>query len=106
MSIKVMKFGGTSIGDIKRIEHVTKIISKRIKAGDKKILMVVSAMSGVTNKLVKEYVDIENNIYNPEYDSIISTGRAVFFCIDFNFSKQEYDHFKVTFRMANSYPYR
>jgi len=74
MSIKVMKFGGTSIGDIKRIEHVTKIISKRIKAGDKKILMVVSAMSGVTNKLVKEYVDIENNIYNPEYDSIISTG--------------------------------
>ena len=74
MSIKVMKFGGTSIGDIKRIEHVTKIISKRIKAGDKKILMVVSAMSGVTNKLVKEYVDIENNIHNPEYDSIISTG--------------------------------
>ena len=74
MSIKVMKFGGTSIGDIRRIEHVTKIISKRIKAGDKKILMVVSAMSGVTNKLVKEYVDIENNIYNPEYDSIISTG--------------------------------
>ena len=74
MSIKVMKFGGTSIGDIRRIEHVTKIISKRIKAGEKKILMVVSAMSGVTNKLVKEYVDIENNIYNPEYDSIISTG--------------------------------
>ena len=74
MSIKVMKFGGTSIGDIRRIEHVTKIILKRIKAGEKKILMVVSAMSGVTNKLVKEYVDIENNIYNPEYDSIISTG--------------------------------
>ena len=74
MSIKVMKFGGTSIGDIKRIEHVIEIITKRIKAGDKKILMVVSAMSGVTNKLVKEYVDIENNIYNPEYDSIISTG--------------------------------
>jgi aspartate kinase len=36
--------------------------------------MVVSAMSGVTNKLVKEYMDIENNIHNPEYDSIISTG--------------------------------
>ena len=74
MSIKVMKFGGTSIGDIKRIEHVIKIISNRIKAGDKKILMVVSAMSGVTNKLVKEYLDIENNIHNPEYDSIVSTG--------------------------------
>ena len=43
MSIKVMKFGGTSIGDIKRIEHVIKIISNRIRAGDKKILMVVSA---------------------------------------------------------------
>jgi len=74
MSIKVMKFGGTSIGNIKRIKHVTKLISKRIKAENKKILMVVSAMSGVTNKLVKEYMDIENNIHNPEYDSIISTG--------------------------------
>ena len=74
MSIKVMKFGGTSIGNIKRIKHVTELISKKIKAGNKKILMVVSAMSGVTNKLVKEYVDIENNIHNPEYDSIISTG--------------------------------
>ena len=74
MSIKVMKFGGTSIGNIKRMKHVTELISKRIKAGNKKILMVVSAMSGVTNKLVKEYMDIENNIYNPEYDSIISTG--------------------------------
>ena len=74
MSIKVMKFGGTSIGNIKRIKRVTELISKRIKAGNKKILMVVSAMSGVTNKLVKEYMDIENNIHNPEYDSIISTG--------------------------------
>tara|TARA_X000000950_G_scaffold46407_1_gene53236 strand:- start:1437 stop:2651 length:1215 start_codon:yes stop_codon:yes gene_type:complete len=74
MSIKVMKFGGTSIGNIKRMKHVTELISKRIKAGNKKILMVVSAMSGVTNKLVKEYMDIENNIHNPEYDSIISTG--------------------------------
>ena len=74
MSIKVMKFGGTSIGNIKRIKYVTELISKRIKAGNKKILMVVSAMSGVTNKLVKEYMDIENNIHNPEYDSIISTG--------------------------------
>ena len=36
--------------------------------------MVVSAMSGVTNKLVKEYTNIENNVHNPEYDSIISTG--------------------------------
>ena len=62
MSIKVMKFGGTSIGNIKRMKHVTELISKRIKAGNKKILMVVSAMSGVTNKLVKEYMDIENNI--------------------------------------------
>ena len=69
-----MKFGGTSIGNIKRMKHVTELISKRIKAGNKKILMVVSAMSGVTNKLVKEYMDIENNIHNPEYDSIISTG--------------------------------
>ena len=74
MSRKVMKFGGTSIGNIKRMKHVTELISKRIKAGNKKILMVVSAMSGVTNKLVKEYMDIENNIHNPEYDSIISTG--------------------------------
>ena len=74
MSIKVMKFGGTSVGDIDRINNVVKIIEKRIKNGDKKILIVVSAMSGVTNKLIKQFTKIQKNINNPEYDSVISTG--------------------------------
>ena len=68
MSIKVMKFGGTSIGNIKRMKHVTELISKRIKAGNKKILMVVSAMSGVTNKLVKEYI-VARSCYEDMYET-------------------------------------
>ena len=74
MSIKVMKFGGTSIGSLKRIESITKLILKRLKNGDKKIVIVVSAMGGATDRLIEEYISIDSNLCSPEYDNIISTG--------------------------------
>ena len=74
MSIKVMKFGGTSVGNIDRIMNVIKLIRNRISNGDNKILVVVSAMSGVTNKLVKDFKKIQKDVNNPEYDNIVSTG--------------------------------
>ena len=74
MSIKVMKFGGTSVGNIDRIMNVVKLIRNRISNGDNKILVVVSAMSGVTNKLVKDFKKIQKDVNNPEYDNIVSTG--------------------------------
>ena len=74
MLINVLKFGGTSVANLKRIENVVKIVEKRIKDNSSKIILVVSAMSGVTNKLVKEFKNITNEISDPEYDAIVSTG--------------------------------
>ena len=74
MLINVLKFGGTSVANLKRIENVVKIVEKRIKDNSAKIILVVSAMSGVTNKLIKEFKKIRNEISDPEYDVIVSTG--------------------------------
>ncbi len=74
MLINVLKFGGTSVANLQRIENVVKIVEKRIKDNSSKIILVVSAMSGVTNKLVKEFKKITNEISDPEYDVIVSTG--------------------------------
>ena len=49
---KVLKFGGTSVGSIERIQHVANIIKKEHELGNK-IIAVVSAMSGQTNELIK-----------------------------------------------------
>ena len=48
----VLKFGGTSVGNIKKIQNVAKIIKKEFDAGNE-IIAVVSAMSGKTNELLK-----------------------------------------------------
>ena len=49
----VLKFGGTSVGSIEKIKTVAKIIKKRQEQGNE-IIVVVSAMSGVTNELTKK----------------------------------------------------
>ena len=74
MLINVLKFGGTSVANLKRLENVVKIVEKTIKDNSSKIILVVSAMSGVTNELIKEFKKISNEISNPEYDVIVSTG--------------------------------
>ena len=52
---KVLKFGGTSVGTIERIQHVANIIKKEHLTGNK-VIVVVSAMSGKTNELNKTYL--------------------------------------------------
>ena len=74
MLINVLKFGGTSVANLKRIKNVVKIVEKTIKDNSSKIILVVSAMSGVTNGLIKEFKKIKNDISDPEYDVIVSTG--------------------------------
>lgn len=69
-----MKFGGTSVANWSRVEVVTNIIKKRLSSNKQKILVVVSAMSGETNKLIEGFKEIDNDINNPEYDVILSTG--------------------------------
>ena len=73
---KVLKFGGTSVGSIKRIQHVAGIIKKERLDGNK-IIAVVSAMSGKTNELVKLSNDISKNFNKRELDVLLSTGEQV-----------------------------
>ena len=69
-----MKFGGTSVANLNRIKNLQQLVKNKILSGHKKIIVVVSAMSGVTNTLVKQYKKIDSDINKPEYDVILSTG--------------------------------
>ena len=60
MAKKVLKFGGTSVGSIERIQHVANIIKKEHDASNK-IIVVVSAMSGKTNELLKHSESVSKN---------------------------------------------
>ena len=73
---KVLKFGGTSVGTIERIQHVANIIKKEKKAGNK-IIAVVSAMSGKTNELIKLSKDISSDFEKRELDVLLSTGEQI-----------------------------
>ena len=71
-----MKFGGTSVGDIDRVKNVAQIIKKSLNNGNK-IVAVVSAMSGVTNDLLKKANEISIDFSDEELDSLLSTGEQV-----------------------------
>ena len=55
-----MKFGGTSVGNIDRIKNVAKIVKKTVDQGNS-LVVVVSAMAGITNELQKKAENISNN---------------------------------------------
>ena len=69
-----MKFGGTSVANLNRIKNLQQLVKNKVLSGHKRIIVVVSAMSGVTNTLVKQYKKIDSDINKPEYDVILSTG--------------------------------
>jgi len=76
MSLIVQKFGGTSVGSIEKIENIAaRLISAR-KAGFD-IVVVVSAMSGETNRLVDLAHQITDSPSPREYDVLVSTGEQV-----------------------------
>ena len=60
---KVLKFGGTSVGTIERIQHVANIIKKEQNSGNK-LIVVVSAMAGKTNELIKLSNEISDKFIN------------------------------------------
>ena len=74
MKLVVMKFGGTSVGSIDKINNVANIIEKQLN--DKKLIVVLSAMSGVTNKMQEYIEEIESNEII-ENDLILTSGEAV-----------------------------
>ena len=74
--LKVLKFGGTSVGTLERIQNVADIIKKLKNQGDD-IVAVVSAMSGETNKLIEyaQYFSKTPNVI--EMDMLLSSGERV-----------------------------
>ena len=76
MSKKVLKFGGTSVGTTKRIQHVAKIIKKEHSEGNK-VIAVVSAMAGKTNELISLSNEISNDFDKRELDVLLSSGEQV-----------------------------
>ena len=76
MKIIVLKFGGTSVGSLEKIIKVSKIIISYIKK-KYKVIVVSSAMSGVTNELLKKTKKISQNFPNDEKDVILSTGEQI-----------------------------
>ena len=67
MKIVVLKFGGTSVGTIKKIKKVAEIIDEYRKK-KYKVIVFSSAMSGVTNELIKKSKEISENFSASEYD--------------------------------------
>ncbi len=75
MKIIVLKFGGTSVGTTDRIKKVAKIIAKYKKKYN--VIVLSSAMSGVTNNLINLSKKISKNFADSEYDVLVSSGEQV-----------------------------
>ncbi|MGQ4275359.1 aspartate kinase [Terrihabitans sp. B22-R8] len=72
----VMKFGGTSVANIERIQNVARHVQREVQAGHE-VAVVVSAMSGVTNQLVGWCREACNDFDQREYDSVVASGEQV-----------------------------
>jgi len=76
MKTVVLKFGGTSVGNIDRIKKVANIIAS-YKKKNIGVIVVSSAMSGATNDLVKKTKELSNDFDPAEYDVLLSSGEQV-----------------------------
>ncbi|WAE63327.1 aspartate kinase [Stutzerimonas sp. R40042] len=76
MALIVQKFGGTSVGTVERIEQVAEKVKKFRDGGDD-IVVVVSAMSGETNRLIDLAKQISDQPVPRELDVMVSTGEQV-----------------------------
>ncbi|WPP01256.1 aspartate kinase [Pseudomonas sp. HR96] len=76
MALIVQKFGGTSVGSVERIEQVADKVKKFRDAGDD-LVVVLSAMSGETNRLIALAKQIDDQPVPRELDVIVSTGEQV-----------------------------
>ncbi len=76
MALIIQKFGGTSVGTLERIQHVANIIAKTRAAGHD-VVVVVSAMSGETDRLIQMANQLSAKPAAREYDALVSTGESV-----------------------------
>ena len=73
---KVLKFGGTSVGTIERIQHVANIIRQEKDKGHQ-IIAVVSAMAGKTNELINLSKKLSEDFNKRELDVLLSSGEQI-----------------------------
>ena len=76
MSLYVLKFGGSSVATTARIKNVADIVSGFVKKRDR-VVVVTSAMQGVTNNLIELTKAFSDSPFNREYDAVISSGEQV-----------------------------
>jgi len=76
MALIVQKFGGTSVGSVERIKNVAARVKRTVDAGHQ-VVVVVSAMSGETNRLVKLAYDVNPEPISREYDMLLASGEQV-----------------------------
>lgn len=76
MALIVQKYGGTSVGSTERIKHVAQRVAKYHSQGHQ-VVVVVSAMSGETNRLIALAKEIQSNPNPRELDVMVSTGEQV-----------------------------
>ena len=76
MPLVVQKFGGTSVGSIERIKNVAKRVKKAVEEGNR-VIVVSSAMSGETDRLLTLTREISNRPDPREVDQVVSTGEQV-----------------------------
>ncbi|MBS4240898.1 aspartate kinase [Campylobacter vulpis] len=72
----VQKYGGTSVGDLERIRAVAGRVIESVKAGNE-LVVVVSAMSGVTNSLIEQAEYFSKNPNGADMDMLLSSGERV-----------------------------
>ena len=76
MALIVQKYGGTSVGDLSRIRNVARRVAKTRQEGHE-VVVVVSAMSGETDRLIQLAHQASDNPNLREYDALVSTGEQV-----------------------------
>jgi aspartate kinase len=76
MALIVQKYGGTSVGTLERIQHVAAKVLKAKQEGNH-IVVVVSAMSGETDRLIKMATELASEPSSREYDMLVATGEQV-----------------------------
>lgn len=76
MNIIVQKYGGTSVGDLDKIKYVANKIAEATKNGDR-LIVVVSAMSGETDKLIEMATSLNDDPPEREMDLLMSSGERV-----------------------------
>ncbi|MGD9538378.1 MAG: aspartate kinase [Alphaproteobacteria bacterium] len=76
MALIVQKYGGTSVADVARIRNVAGRVKAAADAGDQ-VAVVVSAMAGVTDQLVKWVREVSPHYDPAEYDTVVATGEQV-----------------------------